>query len=114
TFADSGDTRTARLYFSNGLLQRVVGFTGSDTAGAPREIVPSVGDTFTISDKWLDLDSQGNVTATALQDGKTLTFSEAGLSWQQLYAAPGDYIIGFIVEDLDGNQVAAYKQVKVE
>lgn len=114
TFADSGDTRTARLYFSNGLLQRVVGFTGSSTAGAPREIVPSVGDTFTISEKWLDLDSQGNVTGTAYQDGKTLTFSETGLSWQQLYAASGNYIIGFIVEDLDGNQVASYEQVQVQ
>jgi hypothetical protein len=114
TYADSGDTRPARLYFSNGLLQRVIGFTGSDTAGAPREIVPSVGDTFTISEKWLDLDSQGNVTATSYQDGKTLTFSEAGLTWKQLYAAAGDYIIGFIVEDLDGNQVASYQQIRVE
>ena len=114
TYADSGDTRPARLYFSNGYLERVIGFTGSDTAGAPREIMPSVGDTFTISEKWLDLDSQGNVTATSYQDGKTLTFSEAGFTWQQLYAAAGDYIIGFIVEDLDGNQVASYQQIRVE
>ncbi|GAP15100.1 predicted membrane protein [Longilinea arvoryzae] len=114
TYTDSGDTRPARLYFSNGLLQRVVGFSGSDQASAPREIVPSVGDTFTISEKWLDLDSQGNVTATAYQDGKTLTFSETGLSWKQLYAAPGDYLVGFIVEDLDGNQVASYEQVQVK
>lgn len=114
TYADSGDSQPARLYFANGLLQRVVIFTGSDQASAPREIVPSVGDTFTISEKWLDLDRQGNVTATSYQDGKTLTFSEAGFTWQELYAAAGDYIIGFIVEDLDGNSVASYEQIQVE
>jgi len=114
TYADSGDTRTARLYFANGQLQKVASFTGSDSASAPREIVPSVGDTFTISEKWLDLDSQGNVTATSQQNGKTLTFSEAGFSWKQLYAAAGNYILGFIVEDLDGNQVASYGQIQVK
>ena len=114
TFSDSGDTRKARLYFANGQLQKVASFTGSNSASAPREIVPSVGDTFTISEKWLDLDSQGNVTATSYQDGKTLTFSKAGFSWKQLYAAAGDYLLGFIVEDLDGNQVASYGQIKVQ
>ncbi len=114
TYADGGDSRPARLYFANGLMQRVVVFSGSDSASAPREIVPSVGDTFTISEKWLDLDNQGNVTATAYQDGKTLTFSADGFTWQQLYAAAGDYIVGFIVEDLDGNQVASYEQVQVK
>ncbi|HWQ04255.1 MAG TPA: clostripain-related cysteine peptidase [Longilinea sp.] len=113
TYAQSGDSLAARLYFSNSQLQRVDSFTG-DQASAPHEIVPLVGDTFTISEKWLDLDSQGNVTATSYQDGKTLTFSEAGLTWKQLYAAAGDYILGFIVEDLDGNQVAAYDQIKVQ
>lgn len=114
TYAGSGETLPARLYFANGLLQSVATFSGSDAAASPREIVPSVGDTFTISEKWLDLDGQGNVTATSYQDGKTLTFSERGLAWHQLYAAAGDYIVGFIVEDLDGNQVASYGKIKVK
>ena len=41
TFADSGEQRNARLYFVNGVLQQVFGFTGEEAAGAPREIMPA-------------------------------------------------------------------------
>jgi site-specific recombinase XerC len=33
--------------------------------------------------------------------------------WQQLYAAAGDYMVGFIIEDLDGNQYPVYTNVTV-
>ena len=33
--------------------------------------------------------------------------------WVQLYAAAGDYVVGFIAEDLDGNQYPAYAQITV-
>jgi hypothetical protein len=113
TFADSGEQRYARLYFSNGLLRQVFGFTGQEPTGAPREITPQSGDTFTILEKWLDLDAQGNVAEVAQQEGETLTFGEQLFTWEQLYAAPGEYVVGFIVEDLDGNQYPVYTQVTV-
>ena len=113
TFADSGDRRRARLYFSNGQLRQVFGFTGDSTAGAPHEITPQTGDKFTILEKWLDQDNQGNVTNVAEQEGKTLTFGDQMFTWKQLYAAPGEYIVGFIVEDLDGNSQTKYIQVLV-
>jgi hypothetical protein len=34
--------------------------------------------------------------------------------WQELDAAAGDYIVGFIVEDLDGNTFESYAGVRVE
>ena len=34
--------------------------------------------------------------------------------WEELDAAPGQYIVGFIVEDLDGNKIEAFEQVTVE
>ena len=52
TYAD-GDSRQARLYFSNGVLQHVYGFTGDGSTGTPREILPNRGDTFTIQESWL-------------------------------------------------------------
>lgn len=113
TFGDSGEQRYARLYFSNGQLQRIFGFTNEDGQGAPREITPQSGDTFTILEKWLDLDAQGNVTGTAQQDGETLTFRDAMFTWEQLYAAPGDYIVGFIAEDLDGNSRTTFTTLEV-
>jgi hypothetical protein len=114
TFADGGEGRYARLYFSNGSLRQVFGFTGEGGTGAPREITPQTGDSFTILEKWMDLDAQGNATQTVQQDGETLTFGEQMFTWEQIYAAPGQYIVGFIVEDLDGNSKTSYVEVTVQ
>ncbi|MGC8780141.1 MAG: clostripain-related cysteine peptidase, partial [Anaerolineae bacterium] len=113
TFAETGEARTARLYFRNGVLRQVFGFTGEEMVGAPREIVPAPGDTFTVLERWLDLDAQSKVTGVAYQKGKTLTFGDQPLKWKTLDAAAGNYIVGFIVEDLDGNQTTAYTQITV-
>ena len=72
TYRDNGDTRNARLYFTNGALRQVVGFTGDNETGAPREIIPSPGDQFTILETWMDIDSNGQAK-TAVQNGATLT-----------------------------------------
>ena len=81
---------------------------------APRAESPNPGDTFTILEKWHDLDGRGNVTAVARQEGGTLTFGDQMFTWQDLNAAPGEYQVGFIVEDLDGNRVQAYETITVE
>ncbi|MCO6449185.1 MAG: hypothetical protein J5I90_00225 [Caldilineales bacterium] len=114
TYADDGEQRNARLYFANGVLQSVFGFTGEGGAGAPREIVPQPGDTFTVIETWLDLDANGKVVGKASEAGKTLTFGEQPFEWVDLDAAAGRYIVGFIVEDVDGNQQAVYDYVTVE
>jgi len=114
TFADSGETRYARLYFANGVLQQVFGFTAEDGNGAPREILPQTGDTFTVLDKWLDLNAQGQVTQTSRQAGETLTFGTQMFTWTELDAPAGEYLVGFIVEDLDGNAHQMYEQVTVQ
>ena len=113
TFADGGEQRQARLYFSNGILQQVFGFSGDGSTGAPREIIPQTGDSFTILQQWMDLDAQGNVVETVWQEGETLTFGSQMFYWEQLYAAAGDYIVGFMVDDLDGNSTAVYASVTV-
>lgn len=113
TFGDSGESRQAVLLFRNGFLRQVFGFTGSEEAGAPREIIPQPGDQFTILEKWLDLDSNGNIVQEAFQEGGILTFTEQTFQWQELDAAVGNYIVGIIVEDLDGNQYPAYTSVTV-
>jgi hypothetical protein len=113
TFADSGDQRKARLYFVNGTLQQVFSFTEGDAAGAPSEIIPQSGDTFTILDKWLVLDSSGNVTQSIRQEGDTLTFGDSMFTWEVMDAAAGQYVVGFIVEDLDGNSQVVFQAVTV-
>jgi hypothetical protein len=115
TYADGGEQRDARLYFNNnnGLLKQVYGFSSQGATGAPREIIPQIGDTFTVLEKWMDMDEHGKVVKVTMQEGDTLTFGEQPFKWEELDAAPGEYIVGFIVEDLDGNSFPVYTQVTV-
>ncbi|HUV73282.1 MAG TPA: clostripain-related cysteine peptidase [Anaerolineae bacterium] len=110
----SGESRYARLYFRDGWLRQVFGFTGENGTGSPREIYPHRGDRFTVLEKWLDLDAQGKVVQKATQQGGTLTFGNQMFSWEELDAAPGQYVLGFIVQDLDGNSYEQYATLEVE
>lgn len=113
SFADGSDSRPARLYFRDKVLRRIVGFAGSETAGAPREIIASPGDTFTVSEKWIDLDQSGRPAATVTQPGATLTFGDQPWRWRDLDAAAGSYVVGFVVEDLDGNPQQVFEFITV-
>ena len=112
TYSD-GEQRVARLLFRDGVLQQVYGFNNEDGTGGPREIIPQAGDQFTVIEQWLDLDSSGNVAGSATQEAGTLTFSDSTLIWVDLDAAVGEYVVGFIVEDFDGNQFPAYTNITV-
>lgn len=114
TYADSGDERPARLYFSNGTLRQVFGFTGDGYTGAPREILPQPGDSFTVLEQWIDLDANGGFTDSVTQPGGVLTFGDEPFTWRTLDAAAGQYVAGFIVEDLDGNRQEAYTTITVQ
>ncbi len=113
TYSD-GEQRVARITFQDGQAVQVFGFQNDDGTGAPREILPTAGDTFTIFETWLDLDEQGNVIEQATETGETLTFSEDPFIWEEYDAAPGDYVVGFIVEDLEGNPTQSFTQITVE
>jgi len=43
-----------------------------------------------------------------------LTFGDTPFVWKSLDAAAGDYVVGFIVEDIDGNQFPTYTDVTVK
>ena len=114
TFASSGEQLNARLNFRDGNLVSVYGITGQGDTGAPRQILMEVGDTFTVQEKWLNLDAQGNVQSTEyLQGQTTLTFNGQPFIWETTYAAAGNYILGFVVTDLDGNAQETYGQIVV-
>ncbi|HET9493343.1 MAG TPA: clostripain-related cysteine peptidase, partial [Chloroflexia bacterium] len=112
TYAN-GEKRYARMYFRDGYLHAVVGFTGESGTGSPREITPTRGDSFTVLQRWMDLDQSGNVAQNVQQEGETIQFGDDPITWEELDAAAGDYIVGFIVEDLDGQEYPAYGAVRV-
>ena len=122
TFAD-GEQRRARALFSNESLLMIVGFQESgeamDVANAevmpsPREIIPTAGDGFTVLERWYDLDSNGRLVNQGFEEGGTLTFGDTLWTYEVLDGPPGEYAIGFIVEDLDGNRVETFADVMVE
>jgi hypothetical protein len=113
TFADSGEQRHSRLYFRQGQLQQIFGFTDQDGVGAPAEIYPSNGDTFTIQQNWMDLNTDGSVKGNTIVEGSTLTFGEQMFTWEEVYAAPGDYLIGVMVKDMDGNATQSFSRITV-
>jgi hypothetical protein len=114
TFADGGQQYYSRLYFINGLMRQAYVFSGEADASAPREVIPVAGDKFTALETWLDLDSSGKVIETVSQEGSTLTFGNEMFTWETLDAAAGDYVVGFVVEDLDGNQQQSLIRVTVK
>jgi hypothetical protein len=114
TFIETGESQFAQLRFQDAKLVAVYGFNGDEATGAPREITPTRGDTFTIYETWMDVDANGQVTGTTREQARTLTFGAEPFTWVELYAAAGDYVVGFIVEDLDGNQYPVYTQITVQ
>jgi hypothetical protein len=112
TFADSGDQRFAQLNFMDGRLTSVYGYQGADFVGAPAEITPSYGDTFTIQQKWMDLDASGHVTQVIEVPGDILTFTNNNVfTWTAKYAPAGEYLVGFMVTDLDGNTSQTFTRI---
>ncbi len=113
TYQD-GEQRYARAYFRDGKLRQVMGFNQQDgDPGAPREITATAGDKFTVYETWLEPDGQGGLKE-GRQEGGTLTFREdQPFEWVELDAAAGDYVVGFIVADMEGNTTEGYTTVTV-
>jgi len=114
TFSETGETRNAQLLFKDEYLFQVMGFVGSTTAGAASEITPNRGDTFTITYKWLDLDANGAISKVSTSEGDTLIFGSKPFQWKQEYLPSGDYLVGFLVADLDGNITPVYTTITVD
>ena len=114
TYQSTGESRTAQLLFRDNKLFKVLTYTGSTTASAPYEITPNIGDTFTVSRRWMDLDSSGNVTGISFDNGDTITFSGDTIESGTQYLPDGTYLVGFLVADRDGNITPVYTQITVK
>lgn len=110
-YANGSPPDQAVIYFADfgngGEAYQAYAFTGTDSNSAPWEIIPQIGDQFTVQYTIYTQDENGQILYS-YQDGDTFTISEAGLFWQAVPAPAGSYVVGFIVVDFDGN---AYYQV---
>ncbi len=114
TFADGSPDRYARLYFKNGEMAQVYGFLGAnnDGTGAPREITPQSGDEFTVYEQGWNLADDADSENYSGPSG-TLTFGDEPFYIEETPAPSGNYMVGIIAEDLDGNLVESYESLFV-
>ncbi|MCA1899346.1 MAG: clostripain-related cysteine peptidase [Chloroflexi bacterium] len=96
----------------DGKMKNLYGFTGQGGAGAPREIVPRPGDTFTIIEQWLDFDQNPDGEFVDYLGG-VMTFGDQPFEMVPYYAYSGDYILGVIATDLNGGSVEEFIEVTV-
>lgn len=111
--ASGGQSRYARLYFSDGQMRRMFAYSGQEATGALREVIPQTGDQITLIQTWLTPDAKG-VYQPGYENGETLTFGSTMFTWKEQYAAAGNYAIGFVVSDLDGSEKTVLGAVKIK
>lgn len=113
SFTDSSTQIDAVIRFNgDGEMQNVFSFKGEDGGGAPHEITPQKGDTFTITDEWLEFDKNPD-GEFGDYDGGIMTFGKKGFVMVPYYAYSGDYAVGIIVEDLNGNTTEDFVEITV-
>ena len=109
-----GKPREAMLYFDgNGDMRSLWVFAAGAHAGAPRQATPKPGDTFTVWEEWLEYDESIDDWAYNYYGGGTVTFGRKPLTMVPYYAYPGEYLVGIVAVDYDGNLVEEYAEVTV-
>jgi clostripain len=115
TTAKGKKSRRARLLLSNGELIQVLGYTGKEDTGSLREVTPKRGDRFTIlEDRLNNSDKPGEEARIFTKTGKTLVFGDENFTWEDITAPKGQYLVGFIAEDFDGNRYESHAVVTVK
>lgn len=113
-FVDSGTEMDAEIDFNgDGDMQSVFGFTGdANSSGAWHEITPQTGDTFNITDEYLDFDKNPDGEFVDYAGG-TMTFGDTPFTMVPYYAFSGKYTLAIGVEDMDGNTSWEFTEVTV-
>ncbi len=114
TFIDTGTETEAEIDFNgDGDMQSVWGFSGDENgSGTWHEINPQPGDTFNITDEWLDFDQNPDGEFVDYVGG-TMTFGDTPFTMVPYYAFSGRYALAIGVEDLDGNIYWEFTEVTV-
>lgn len=109
-----GGERYALLYFQGGDLQDIYSYSGAEDEGSLTQIIPTEGDTFTPTESGFDLDPNATEEVVSRPANGTLTYGQDGFSITESEVQSGDYVIGFVAEDLDGQLSEQYVTVTVQ
>ena len=113
TPADGTEPVYGLLIFRDNRLETVWAYTGKTDVGPISEVSPEQGDTFTVLEEGISL-KENSSNEDFSREGGTLTFGDKDFVVKETPAPSGDYVVGFIAEDLDGQIYDQYEAVRVE
>ncbi len=116
-FADSGERVEASMYFynqGNNLIRHIIASpSGNDEISSPRELIPQRGDQFMTVNTIIRFDDSGQF-AGEFEEGNLLSFSDTPLYYGSFNTPdPGNYLVGIMVMDMDGNKSWQFAPVTV-
>ena len=88
-------------------------FTGEDGTGAPREATLKEGDTFSVWELWLEYNPETEYWEYVYYLGDTLAYYGEPFSIVAYDAFAGEYEVGILAEDYDGNITESYIDVTI-
>jgi hypothetical protein len=119
-FADGRPDLAATIYFQDNEATQVVGYANNSGSsevqrgsGTPKEIRPAKGDTFTVLAQGYNF-AQDAEDENYQEESGALTFGEKPFTLETTPAPSGNYLVGIIAEDLDGNTYEQYQPLFVE
>lgn len=116
--SETGKKIEATMYFNNfgdNLIRNIiVNPVGNDSIKIPSSLIPKSGDQFIMLDTWYTVDESG-MFHIAYQEGNTLTFGDQPFNFGSGGDAdPGEYAVGIMVEDMDGNVTMQFAPLTVK
>ena len=115
TFADGSPDRYVSLIFRDGELTQIFSFTGdaSSSAGAPWEVRPQPGDTVAVLQQGIGLTEEDEEDSDYSRIAGVLTFGDEPLFIETTPAPSGNYVVGVIAEDFNGDTYESYETIFV-
>jgi hypothetical protein len=88
-------------------------FSSEKNSGPQHEVTLSRGDEFIVYIQSIPLDDEETSKYTYTEGGR-LVFNGKPWTWDSQTAPSGDYLVGIIAEDMDGNHYEAYTEIYAE
>ena len=106
----SAEYEATIMFTGEGEMREIIGLNeSSEGLFAPFQITPQIGDQFYVYQEWFE---EGEFVYYL--DDEPVTYSGEDFTFQAYDAVPGLYIVGFIVEDLEGNTYSSdYVEITV-
>ncbi|HEY5270796.1 MAG TPA: hypothetical protein VII97_10695, partial [Anaerolineales bacterium] len=117
-YSETGKRIRASMYFYNQgdyLIRNIIANpVGNDSIVSPSALIPRPGDQFLTVNTVLTANDSGKIQDT-YYEGYTMTFGDQPFYIQKFGdPSPGEYRVGIIVEDMDGNKTFQFAPVTVK